>query len=82
MAKREVLVCDGDQGACQRNATCYKMWRDGDKQAWTVDLCDIHAEPLLSIVDGAKLVDLPTKQRARMEVTKLRATDRTRDLKT
>lgn len=81
MAKREVLVCDGNSGTCQRNATCYRVWRDGDRQAWTVDLCPDHAAPILAIVEGAALVDLPTRQRVRMEVTPLKATDKTRNLK-
>lgn len=81
MARREVLVCDGENGTCQRNATCYKIWREGDKQAHSLDLCDEHAEPLLALLEGATLVDLPSKQRVRMEATRLKTTDRTRPLK-
>lgn len=81
MAKREVLVCDGDGGTCQRNATCYRVWRDGDRQAWTVDLCHDHAAPLLAIVEGAEQVDLPSRSRVRMEATPLRTTAKTKPLK-
>lgn len=80
MARREVLVCDSSE-TCERNATCYKVWRDGERQAWSIDLCDEHAAPLLAILEGAEQVDLPTKPRVRMEVTSLKTTPRTRPLK-
>lgn len=81
MATTTVRVCDMDQGACKRPATCYKMWRDGDRQAWAVDLCDEHSAPLLAIVQLGELQDLPTKPRVRMEPTQLRTTERTAHLK-
>lgn len=81
MAKQTVLLCDFAQGTCRQPATSYRMWRDGEQKAWSVDLCDEHAAPLLAVVDGAPLVDLPLKQRVRMEVTKLRTTPATAHLK-
>jgi len=81
MAVTQVRVCDFDEGACVRPATCYKVWRDGDRQAWTVDLCDEHAAPLLAIVARAERTDLPVKPRVKLEPTALRATDKTRPLK-
>jgi hypothetical protein len=81
MAVTQVRVCDFDEGACQRNATCYKVWRDGDSQAWSVDLCEEHAAPLLAIVERAERVDLPTKPRVRLEPTPLKTTAKTRHLK-
>lgn len=81
MAVTQVRVCDFDEGACIRPATCYKVWRDGDRQAWTVDLCDEHAIPLLVIVAKAERVDLPVKPRVRLEPTALKTTTKTRPLK-
>jgi hypothetical protein len=81
MAKATVLLCDHGSRSCKQPATNYKLWRDGEQKAWTVDLCDEHAAPLLAVVDGADLVELPTKQRVRMEVTTLRTTQATAHLK-
>jgi hypothetical protein len=81
MSKQTVLLCDFDGGTCRQPATNYKVWRDGDQKAWSVDLCDGHAEPLLSVVQGAEMVELPTKARVRMEVTTLRTTPATAHLK-
>lgn len=81
MARREVLVCDLEDDTCEGVVTCYKLWRDGDRQAWARDLCEHHASPLLAIVDGADKVDLPSKQRVRMEPTRLRTTDKTKPFK-
>lgn len=81
MAKETVLLCDSNGGACRKPATNYRLWRDGEQKAWSVDLCDEHATPLLAVVDSADLVDLPSKSRVRMEVTKLRTTPATAHLK-
>ena len=81
MAKRELLVCDGDNGSCQQEAVSFILWQEGAKQAWSVDLCPEHAQPLLDLVENAQLVNLPTRQRVRMEVTPLKATEKTRHLK-
>lgn len=81
MARREVMVCDLEDDTCVGVVTCYKLWRDGDRQAWSRDLCETHASPLLALVEGAERVDLPSKQRVRMEPTTLRTTDKTRPLK-
>lgn len=81
MAVTQVRLCDFDDGACQRNATCYKVWRDGDKQAWSVDLCEEHAAPLLVIVAKAERVDLPVRPRVKLEATPLKTTAKTQPLK-
>lgn len=89
MARREVLVCDVQvndghgSGACPcgREATRYTLWRDGDRQAATVDLCVEHAAPLEALLSAGSVVDLPVKQRARMEPTALRVTPKTAHLK-
>lgn len=81
MAVRQVHICDFDNATCQGNATCYKVWADGDRQAWSVDLCEHHAEPLLAIVEHGERTDLPTKPRVKVEPTALRTTDKTRHLK-
>lgn len=81
MAREVVLICDFGHGACRKPASSYRVWRDGDRQALAMDLCDEHAGPLLAAVEGAQLVDLPTKPRQRMEVTKLLTTPKTAHLK-
>jgi len=81
MAKETVLTCDFDHSTCRRLATRFKLWREGDKQSLAIDLCEEHAKPLLDIFEHATLTDLPTKPRARMEVTKLVATPKTQHLK-
>jgi hypothetical protein len=81
MARETVLLCDFDQGGCRRPATRYTLWRDGDAKAWAIDLCEEHAAPLLSVTDWAELVDLPTRARTRMEVTKLVTTPKTAHFK-
>lgn len=81
MAKEVVLICDFGHGACRKPAVSYRLWRDGDRQARSVDLCDEHAAPLLQAVADAPLVDLPTKPRQRMEATKLLTTAKTAPLK-
>lgn len=81
MAKETVLLCDYAAKSCRQPATNYKMWRDGEQKAWSVDLCDEHAAPLLAIIEGADLTDLPAKPRVRMEVTPLRTTPATAHLK-
>lgn len=81
MAKETVLICDFGHGACRRPAVSYRLWQDGNRQAWAIDLCQEHASPLLDAVEGAGQVDLPTKPRQRMEATKLVTTSKTAPLK-
>jgi hypothetical protein len=81
MAKETVLLCDHGEGTCRQPATTYRLWREGEQKAWSIDLCDEHAEPLLSVMEHAEQVDLPSKPRVRMEVTQLRTTPKTRHLK-
>ena len=81
MATQTVWVCDFGGGTCENPATRYRLWREGDKQSWEVDLCDQHAKPVLAALSLGRVTDLPARQRQRMEVTKLRQTPRTRHLK-
>ena len=81
MAVTSVRVCDFDEGGCARPATCFKVWRDGDRQSWTVDLCEEHAAPLLAIVANAERSDLPVRPRVKLEPTVLKTTAKTRPLK-
>lgn len=81
MARETVVLCDFGHTDCTMPAVSYRLWRDGETKAWAVDLCEKHAEPLLAIIDRADQVDLPTKSRQRMEVTKLLTTPRTAHLK-
>lgn len=81
MARETVILCDFGGGSCRNPAQSFRVWRDGDKQAAAIDLCDEHAKPLLDTVAGASLVDLPTKARLRMEVTPLKTTPKTAHLK-
>lgn len=81
MARETILICDFGGGTCRNPAKSYRLWSSGDKQAAAMDLCEEHAAPLLEIVKGAPLVDLPSKPRMRMEVTALRTTANTADLK-
>lgn len=82
MATKTVLVCDFGPEGCSKEATSYRLFRDGDRQAWRVDLCEDHARPLLEAAKRGELVDLPTKPRVRMEATRLRTTPKTAHLKT
>lgn len=81
MARREILVCDFGDTPCGQTATTWKIWRDGERQAWTLDLCEDHARPLLTLIEGAERTDLPARPRVRLEATRLRTTSKTRDLK-
>lgn len=81
MATQTVKVCDFEHGACQKPAVSYRLWRDGDTQATAIDLCEEHAAPLLALMEAGESVDLPTKPRVRMEVTRLRPTEKTKHLK-
>lgn len=81
MAKTTVLVCDLNDPDCAGDAVTWRFWRDGDKQATEVDLCTTHGGLVSRCIDAGRVVDLPTKQRVRMEVTPLKATARTKPLK-
>lgn len=81
MAKETLTLCDFGGGTCRNVAVGYRLWRDGDKQAQAVDLCEEHAAPLLAVLEWAETTDLPTKSRVRMEVTRLQATPVTARLK-
>ena len=81
LAKQTILLCDHGDRTCRQPATSYRLWRDGDRQAWSIDLCDDHASPLLELVAHAELVELPARHRVRMEVTTLKTTAQTLPLK-
>jgi hypothetical protein len=81
MARETVLLCDAGDGTCRQPAVTYKMWREGELKASSIDLCDEHAKPLLTLMESAEQVDLPSKPRVRMEVTTLRTTPKTKHLK-
>ena len=81
MAVQTVKVCDFDHGACGMPAKSYRLWRDGDSKASAIDLCEEHAAPLEAVMEVGETAELPVKPRVRMEVTPLRATDKTRPLK-
>jgi hypothetical protein len=81
MAEHTVRVCDFAESTCRNYATSYRLWADGERQAWSVDLCEEHAAPLMALVEGAQRVDLPSKPRVKMERTVLKTTAATRPLK-
>ena len=81
MAVTRTIVCDFGQGSCKQPATSYRLWRDGDRQALAIDLCDVHARPLLDAIAGAAMVELPSKPRVKMTATRLRTTPETRQFK-
>jgi hypothetical protein len=49
--------------------------------AWSIDLCELHARPLLELIAQAQEAELPGKPRVKMEPTQLRATAKTAHLK-
>lgn len=77
MAKREVVECD----KCSRPGRTFVLWAEGDAAARSVDLCESHSRPVSTPFAEGSVVDLPSKPRARMEVTRLKTTARTRSLK-
>jgi len=81
MAERTVLVCDFDDETCAQQVSRFRLWRDGDRQASAIDLCETHAEALNALFARAVPTDLPSKPRQRMEVTALKVTDKTQHLK-
>ena len=81
MAEATVFYCDFAEGGCGKVGARYILWRDGDRQAWQVDLCDDHARPLTAIMGSASQVELPSKPRVKMTATRLRTTPATRHLK-
>lgn len=82
MAKHEVFVCDmAGHGGCLGLVDNFTMWRQSDRQAVAVDLCEEHAAPLITVMKVGSVVDLPVKPRARMERTALKTTPATAHLK-
>lgn len=82
MAETMMLTCDNPGGkACSRPATRWHIWRDGEKSAAVVDLCEQHSRVLATMIELAPGAPLPTKPRAQMELTTLRTTPATAGLK-
>jgi len=81
MAKTTAIVCDAEHKGCLQPASTYRLWRDGDRMAWSIDLCELHARPLLELIAQAQEAELPGKPRVKMEPTQLRATAKTAHLK-
>ena len=82
MAHEVVLRCDNPGGKpCLRQATAWRIWPEGAPSAYRVDLCEVHAKPLLAIISGAISETLPTKPRQAMQITKLKTTKETKALK-
>lgn len=83
MAQFELRVCDYPSGktSCGQEAVSFYIWKDGARQAVSVDLCEKHAERLEHIIEVGEPVDVPARPRAKMELTKLRTTPATRKLK-
>jgi hypothetical protein len=79
--KQVITVCDRQDTTCNGPVSSYRVWREGDRTASTVDLCETHAAPILALIAGADAVELPVKPRAVMQITKLRPTEATRHLK-
>lgn len=83
MAKRTVLVCDhpGTSRACSNPASTYSLWRDGQMEAHSLDLCDTHAKAFQVFFERGTAVPLPSKPRNVMKTTSLRPTRATKSLK-
>lgn len=81
MAKQSILVCDMRASACREPVVSLRMWAEGDRQAVHIDLCQVHAKPILDAFAAGQLGELPTRPRVKMEPTKLRTTHATADLK-
>lgn len=83
MAETVMLTCDnpGGKSSCSRPATRWNIWRDGDKTAVQIDLCDTHSKSLMALVASAPPTSLPSRPRAQMELTTLRTTSATAGLK-
>lgn len=77
MVRREVVECD----KCGREGRTYVLWADGDADARAVDLCEVHSRTLMVTFATGTVTELPTRPRARMEVTPLKTTARTQALK-
>lgn len=79
--KQVITVCDRQDTTCDGPVSSFRVWREGERTAFMVDLCEAHASPILALIAGADAVELPTKPRAVMQITKLRTTEATRHLK-
>lgn len=79
MAVKTVRVCDVD--GCKQPAIGYRVYRDGDREALGLDLCDEHAAPIVALLEAAKPMPFPAKPRVTMTPTRLRTTPETKPLK-
>jgi hypothetical protein len=84
VAKRYVSVCDAadqDLGPCEGDVQEFRIWVEGERTASALDLCERHAGPIRALMSVAAEVELPSRPRQSMQVTRLRTTDATRHLK-
>jgi hypothetical protein len=84
VAKRYVSVCDladKDERPCHGDVQEFRIWFEGERSAWGVDLCETHSEPVRALLGVAAEIELPARPRQSMQVTKLKPTDATRHLK-
>lgn len=81
MATTTVLVCDKGNNMCKGDVVSWRLWTDGSDVSTRVDLCGVHARPLVELAAVGVPDGLPSKQRATMEVTALRPSKATAHLK-
>lgn len=81
MAKHVLVICDLSDAHCNGDVETFKLWRDHDARAMTMDICEHHAKPLLEIFSAGHDEPLPPKPRQKMEATRLKTTKQTRGLK-
>lgn len=71
MAKQIVLACDKCGGVA--DVSTYKLWREGETRAMSVDLCPQCAQPITSIMgELGAIVPAPGGRSGRMVAVKLR----------
>lgn len=73
--------CEKSTRGCRGNTSAWLLWQPGDGEAIEVVLCEVHAEPLNAMIKIGRSVPLPKQQRAGFEITKLKTTKHTKDLK-
>lgn len=81
MAKHVLVICDLSDAHCLGDVTTFKLWRNHDARAMSMDICEHHSKPLLEIFSAGHDEPLPPKPRQKMEPTKLKVTKQTRALK-
>ena len=81
MAKHVLIVCDLADASCTGDVITYKLWRDEEARARSIDICETHSKPLLEMFSAGHNEPLPPRPRQKMEPTKLKTTKQTRQLK-